>query len=206
MELREYFRIIGKYKLVFWTAVIVLTIGAFLLTKMQPKSYLASTTITVNKASTLKQSQVSYYLYDNYYNVQSSSLFSMIVTSWYDSPAGVKEIYAKAGIPLPDISQKALRKTFVAARVEPATIHVSITGTNQEELEKLINASFEVIQAKTNELGRSDTENVYDIVKFPPITTETTPDLWLNTLIGLVAGVLLGAILALAVDYFRKES
>lgn len=206
MELREYFRIIGKYKVIFWIAVVVLTLGAFAFTQMQPKSFLASTTITVNKSSTLKQSQVNYYLYDNYYNVQSSSLFSMIVTSWYDSPAGVKEIYTKAGIPLPDVSQKALRKTFKAARVEPATIHVSLTGTNKEGIEKLINASFEVVQAKTNELGRTDAENVYDIVKFPPIVSETTANLWLNTIIGLVAGLFLGAILALAVEYFKKES
>ena len=205
MELREYFRIIGKYKFAFWAVIIVLTLGAFLFTKMQHKSYLASTTITVNKASAMKQSQVNYYLYDNYYNVQSSSLFSMIVTSWFDSPSLIKEIYTKGGVHLPDISQKKLSKTFKAARVEPATIHLSLTGSDQDDIGKLIKSATSVVQDKTNELGRSDRENVYDIVTFDPIVSETTPNLLLNTLIGLIAGVLIGAVATLVIEYFKVE-
>ena len=206
MELREYFRIIGKYKLVFWGTIIILTLGAFIFTKMQPRAFLGSTALTVNKSSSLKQSEVSYYLYDNYYNVESSALFSQIITSWFGSAAVVKEIYEKAQLPLPSVSQRALSKTFKAVRIEPATIYVSLAGGDKEKIEKLINAAASIMQDKTNELGRTDTENVYDIVKFTPIVTDTTPNIWLNTLIGLLAVILLGAIVALAVDYFRKES
>ncbi len=204
MELREYFRIISKYKVIFWITVLVLTVGAFVFTKTQPKTFLASTALTVNKASSLKQSQVNYYLYDNYYNVQSSSLFSQIVTSWYSSAAVVAEIYNKAGIPVPNVSQKVLAKTFKAGRVEPATLNVSITGADKETVSKLIKASVDVMQAKTNELSKSDTENVYDLVTFPPLVNETSPNIWLNTVIGLFAGIFLGAVLALAIEYFRK--
>src|SRR3990167_824099 len=137
MELREYFRIIGRYKIIFWGVVILALAGTILFTKLQPKSYLASTTITVNKASSLKQSQVNYYLFDNYYNVQSSGLFSQIITSWFSSPALVKEIYSKADISLPPVSQKKLAKIFKAVRQEPATINISVTNSNKEEAEKL---------------------------------------------------------------------
>src|SRR3990167_9592573 len=187
MELREYSKIIGKYKFIFWGIVIVAVLGTIIFTKMQPQSFLASTALTVNKGSALKQSEVNYYLYDNYYNVQSSSLFSQIVTSWFGSPAVVKEIYTRAGIDLPNVSQRALSKTFKAVRVEPATINVSLSGADKEKNEKLINAAAEVMQDMTNELGRSDRENVYDIVKFAPIISETSPNLWLNTIIGLIA-------------------
>lgn len=205
MELREYFRIIGRYWKVFWAVIIIATIATFILTKTQPKSYLAATTLTVNKTSALMQSQTNYYLFDNYYNVQSSALFSQIVVSWIESPAVVKEIYTKADVILPAVSQKKLSKTFKAVRSEPATINISIVGSNKDEMEKLINAAAAVMQDKTNEISKSDKESIYDIVKFTPIVTETTPNLWLNTLIGLLAGVLLGAILALAVDYFRPQ-
>lgn len=205
MELREYFKIIGRHKTLFWGMVIAVILAGFIFTKIQPKSYLASTTLTVNKASVIRQSQVDYYLFDNYYNVQSSGLFSQIVASWFESPAVVNEIYLKAELPLPDISQKKLSKTFKAVREEPATINVSIVGSNQKEMEKLINAAATVMQDKTNELGMADQENIYDIVKFQSIITETTPNLWLNTLIGLIAGIILGAIVALSVEYFRKE-
>lgn len=203
MELREYFRIIGKYQWLFWTIVLVVVIATFLFSRFQPKSYLASTTLTVNKASALKQSQIDYYLFDNYYNVQSSGLFSQIVTSWFESPAVVKEIYKKADIPLPQVSQKKLSKIFKAVRQEPATINVSFSGSQKEEAEKLINAAAEIMQEKTNELGKADQENIYDIVKFSSIVSETTPNIWLNTLIGLVAGLILAIIIVLSIDYFR---
>jgi len=205
MELREYFKIIGKYKLVFWTIVVVATLGTFLFTKLQPKSYLASLTLTVNKATAVKQSAVNYYLYDNYYNVQSSSLFAQIVTSWFGSAGIVKDVYDKAGITLPNVSQKALTKTFKATRIEPATIYVSLTDSDKDQVTKLINASATVMQDKANELGRSDTENVYDVVNFTPVVSDTTPNIWLNTVIGLIAGILFGAIVALGIDYFEKS-
>lgn len=204
MELREYFKIIGRHKTIFWGLIILTTLAAFIFTKTQPKSYLASTTITVNKSSVLRQSQVNYYLFDNYYNVQSSGLFSQIVASWFSSPALVKEIYTKAEIALPNISQKKLAKTFKTVREEPATINVSIAGTNKEELEKLVSNAAQVMQEKTNELGASDKESIYDIVRFTPIVTENAPNLWLNTIIGLISGMFLGAVLALAIEYFRK--
>lgn len=203
MELREYFRIIGKYQWLFWAVIIVMVVATFLFSRFQPKSYLASTTLTVNKSSALKQSQIDYYLFDNYYNIQSSGLFSQIVTSWFESPAVVKEIYKKADIPLPEVSQKKLIKIFKAVRKEPATINVSFSGSDKDETEKLINAAAEVMQEKTNELGKADRDNVYDIIKFTPIVSETTPNLWLNTLIGLLAGLILGVIFVLAIDYFR---
>lgn len=203
MELREYFRIIGKYWKVFWGMVIGIIIATFIFTQTKPQTYLASTTLTVNKASAIKQSQVNYYLFDNYYNVQSSGLFSQIVVSWFGSPAVVKDIYQKAGVTLPNVSQSKLAKEFKAIREEPATINVSITGTDKDEMNRLINAAAEVMQEKTNELGKNDKDNIYDLVKFTSIVTETTPNLWFNILIGAFAGIILGAILALAIDYFR---
>jgi len=205
MELREYFKIIGKYGKLFWAVVIITIVATFLFTKMQPKSFLAATTLTVNKTSAIKQSQINYYIFDNYYNVQSSGLFSQIVVSWLSSPAVVNDIYTKAGLPLPNVSQAKLAKIFKAIREEPATVNVSINDSNRDEAEKLVNAAAAVVQEKTNELGQSDSENVYDIVKFTPVVTETTQNLWLNLLIGAVAGLILGAILALAVDYFKAE-
>jgi len=206
MELREYVKIIRKYWIVFWGAIIIVGLAALLYSKLQPKSYLASTTLTVNKASAIKQSQVNYYLYDNYYNVQSSALFSQIVVSWFSSPAVVKDIYEKAHVSLPDISQSNLAKTFKANREEPSTIKVSLVGTNKDETTNLMNAAADVIQENTNELGRQDKENVYDIIKFSPLVTDNSPNIVLNTIIGLIIGIIFGVILAIGIEYFRKEA
>jgi len=203
MELREYIKIIFKHWKAFWLIVILATVGTYLFTKMQPQAYLASTTLTVNKSSVLKQSQVNYYLFDNYYNVQSSGLFSQIVTSWFESPAVVKEIYTEAGVTLPEVSQGKLAKIFKAVRAEPATINVSYVGSDKVEAEKLVDAAADIMQEKTNEMGKSDRESVYDIVRFAPIVTDSTPNILLSTIIGLIAGIIFGIIVALGINYFK---
>jgi len=204
MELRDYIKIISKYKVIFWTVVLLCGISALVWSTVQPKSYLASNTYTLNKASTLKQNDISFYLYDNYYNVQSAALFSQIVTNWFESPSLVQEVYQKAGIPVPQVSQRKLSKTFKAIREEPATINVSLTGTNKEELQKLLNAASLVLQEKTDELGKNS-ENTYELAKFTPIVTDNNPNLILNSIIGLFAGLFLGIILTLGLDYFKQE-
>ena len=204
MELRDYLKIIGKYKIVFWTILILCGLSAMIWTKIQPTSYLASTTFTVNKSSALKQKDVNYYLYDNYYNVQSAGLFSQIVTTWFESPSLVTDVYNKAGITVPNVSQKNLSKTFKAVRTEPATINVSISGTNKDDLTKLLNAAAVVLQEKTDDLNKSG-ENIYDIAKFTPVVSNDSPNLALNTIIGLFAGLLLGIVIILGVEYFKDE-
>lgn len=204
MELKEYFKIIGKRWWIVLLSVLILAGGAYIFQKSQPKTYLASTTLTVNKASAMKQSQVNYYLYDNYYNIQSSQLFSQIVTSWFGSPAVITEIYQKSGVTVPDIAQTQLSKQIKALRQEPATINVSLVNANRDDALKLINAAAEVMQDKTNELARSDQENVYNIVKFASIVTDNKPNIMLNTAIALVVGLMFGIVLTLTVEYFRK--
>lgn len=204
MELREYIKIINKYKLIFWSIVILCALSALIWTKIQPKSYLASNTYTVNKTSALLQKDASFYQFENYYNVQSSGLFSQIVTNWFESPSLVKEIYENAGIPVPAVSQKKLSKTFKAIREEPATINVSVTGSDKEELITLLNSASEVLQQKTNGMSKNS-ENVYELAKFTPIVNDNSPNLILNTIIGLFAGIFLAIILAMGLDYFKSE-
>lgn len=204
MELRDYIKIIGKNFWVFIIIVVLSAVFAFGFTKTRPTTYTSSTTFTVNKGSVLKQSQSNYYLFDNYYNVQSAALFSQIVQLWFESPALVTEVYQKAGITLPDVSQKELGKTFKAVRDEPAIINVSVSGPDKDQLQKLMNSAYTVLQAKTNELGSNDT-SFYQLAKFEPVVTKDQPSLLLNTAIGLISGIILGVLITLAIAYFKEE-
>lgn len=204
MELKDYFKLIAKHKVVFWTIVVLAGISALVFTTAQPKSYLASTTFTVNKSSSIKQKDSTTYLFDNYYNIQSAGLFSQIVTTWFESPSLVTEIYNNAGIPVPNVSQKKLSKTFKAIREEPATINVNLTGTNKDDLNKLLNSAAEVLQDKTNELSKNG-ETIYELAKFKPVVTDNSQNLILNTIIGLFAGIFLAVLLVLGLEYFKEE-
>jgi len=204
MEIRDYFKIFSRYVLWFVIIVILTGFSAYLWTKNQPQSYLASTTVTVNKASALKQQDVNYYLYDNYYNVQSAALFSQIVVSWFTSPAFVTEIYAKAGVNAPDIAQAKLGKIFKAVRQEPSTINLSVSSGNKEEASKLIAAATDVLQEETNKLSKNS-DSLYEIAKFVPVVSDNKPNVATNTLLGLLAGLVISVFLSLGLEYFRKK-
>lgn len=203
MELRDYLKLINKNKIIFWVVVALCGLSALVWTMSLPKTYLASTTFTVNKSSSISQKDSTTYLFDNYYNIQSAGLFSQIVTTWFESPSLVTEIYQNAGIPVPNVSQKKLSKTFKAIREEPATINVNLTGTSKDELNKLLNSAATVLQEKTNDLSKSG-DSLYDLAKFTPVVSDNSPNLILNTIIGLFAGLFLAALLVLGVEYFKE--
>jgi capsular polysaccharide biosynthesis protein len=204
MEIKDYLNIFQRN--IVWFVIIVILCGfsAFLWTKRQPQSYLASTTITVNKTSPLKQENVNYYLYDNFYNIQSASLFSQIVVNWFTSPAFVTEIYQKAGVTVPGVSQSGLARIFRAVRQEPATVNLSVAADTNENAMKLINAATDSVQNETNKLSKNS-DSLYDIAKFAPIVSDNKPNVLMNTGIGLMAGLIISIFLSLALEYFRKK-
>ncbi len=203
MEIRDYFKIFKKYLTLFAVIIILGGASAYFWTKSQPKTFLASTTVTVNKASALAQQDVNYYLYDNYYNVQSAALFSQIVVSWFTSPAFVTEIYEKAGLAVPQIAQNKLGKIFRAVRQEPSTINLSVASANKDEVAKLITAATDVLQEETNKLSKNS-DALYEIAKFKPVVSDNAPNIVLNTLIGLFAGLVISIFLCLGLEYFKE--
>lgn len=204
MELRDYFKIIGRHIWIVLVIVIVAVVSAYFFNRGKAMTYTASNTFTVNKSSTLKQEQTPYYLYDNFYNVQSADLFAQIVAKWFVSPSFTESVYQEAGIPSRDLSQKALGDTFLAAYQVPATVNVSVTGENKDNVTKLMTAAAKVAQEKTDELGQGQS-SYYTITNFAPVVSENKPKLKTDLLIGLISGVILGILAALAIFYFKKE-
>lgn len=205
MELRDYVKIIGRHFWVFLVIVILTTGFALIFTKTRSTTYTALTTFTVNRASTLKQSQLNYYLYDNYYNEQSATLFAQTAQTWFKSPAFVTAVYQTAGLPLPNISQKSLGKTFKVAGDTTAVFNISLTGANKDETAKLMAAADNVARAKIKEQGSSDDTTFYQLNKFDAILSQDMSNLTLNVAIGLFSGLILGILVALAIAYFKAE-
>jgi capsular polysaccharide biosynthesis protein len=200
MELRDYIGILKRHFIVFIAIIILTTVAAYAFTKMKPDSYTAQTTITVTNTSNLKQSQVNYYLFDNYYKNQSALLFSQTVSKWYVSDSFLNQVYQKAGI---DNANSANSKFNVGASVTP-TLTVSITGKDKSELTNMVNSSVEVVQSETDKINKVS-DSSFTISSFAPTVAQNNPGTKLNTIIGFISGIILGYITIILIAYFKRE-
>lgn len=204
MELRDYFSIIGRHIWVVIIVIIAATFSAWFYSRSQVPTYTSTNTFTISKNPLAKQSQTPYYLYDNFYNIQSSDLFAQIVTKWFSAPSFSQEVYQKAGLSAANLSAKDLGKTFIAVYQIPATINVSITSENKDTVTTLMNTAPDVIKEKTAELGQGQ-ENYYEISNFTPVVSVNKTSTKMNIVIGFASGAILGILAALAIFYLKKE-
>ena len=204
MELMDYLKIIKKYLAIFSIIVLISTALAFILTKAQPITYTAATTFNATKSAKVNPAEI----YDPANKIcsglQLSSEYSQMVTAWFNSPAIVQEIYHQADLTVPDITQDNLAKTFKALHTPEGVISVTVSGQNPEELPRLLTAANSVLQSKTNDLSDRNNYN-YQLSEETPVVTKDATHLGLNTLVGLVSGIILAIVATMALEYFRKN-
>jgi capsular polysaccharide biosynthesis protein len=205
MELKDYLKIIGKsWATIFGIAAIV-TILVTIWTMIQPLRYDASNTIVVNKPDPVSQRDASYYQYDKYYAIQASSLYSDTLAAWLSSPDTAKEIYEKAGYPVPDVTIKKLAKIFKPRQQPPVTVSVTIRDQDKDKAERLVNAAVDVLKSKVDQQHASDAQgDHFEIFNGKTIVLPAREDLLLNMVIGAVAGLIVGFMTAFLKEYLRS--
>lgn len=205
MELKDYLRIIAKW----WSTILGLTVIINLLiiawTIFQPVKYESSVAIVINKPNLVPQSGASYFQYDKYYSIQASSLYADTLAAWLASPSTAEEIYIKAGLAVPDLSLKKLSRIFKPRQLPPVTLNVTVKDRDKAKAELLVNTAARVLEEKATEQGRDDsTEHRFTIIKGKTVTASAKPDFVLNTLAGLIAGLIIGLGSAFLREYLKK--
>ncbi len=204
MELRDYLLIIGRaWKLIVGTTLAIV-IAILVWSVLQPLRYESGATIVVNKPNTVSQRTANYYQYDKYYSIQAASLYSDTLAAWLSSPSTAREIFEKAGLPVPDVSLTKLGRIFKPRQLPPVTLSISVTDEDKAKAEKLVNASVEVLKGKTDQQNQTDdVDHYFTIISGKTVTAPKKQDLAINSLIGLIGGLILGLILAFLSYYLR---
>lgn len=209
MELRDYLKIIGKKIWVFLACIIIITLGSYLFTKMQPISYEGgfSAYVIVNDGANSNLSiNDKYFSYDDYYAWQSSTAFADTVVSWLGDPANITEIYAKTNSTINTGGLKNYSKLFTVKKQLPSTVVVSIDSRDKNEVENLLAGAQEFIKAKTADwINRGIIQNTAIDVNNSIIVTQK-PAVALNSALGLVAGIIIGLVLVFFVDYMTRKN
>ncbi len=206
MELKDYLRMISRSWQLIIGITILVTALVLVWSVLQPVKYESSTTVVVNKPNPVSQRSVSFFQYDKYYSIQASSLFADTLTAWLSSPSTAKEIFEKAGFPVPDVNLRKMSRIFKPRRLPPATLNVTVVDKDREKAEKLVSAAVAVIEEKTEEQRKNDDpDHYFTIISGSMVTAAAKQDLLINTLVGLIGGLILGLIGGFLREYLRKQ-
>lgn len=207
MELKDYLKIISRYRTTFLATILLTLIATVAFTFLMPAQYEAAASITVNKHSQVEQEKANYYQYDDFYSIQAAGFFADTIANWIASPTTVYEIYFAAREQVPDkATLKSLAKTFKTKKqTNINTVDISIRDRDKDRVDHLIKGAVTVVKNRTDELKKSaKTENFFAVVDAQPVIVKLEPNYILNTIIGLILGLILATTLVLGVNYFKE--
>lgn len=205
MEFKEYIRIIQKNLWLIAVSIILVAAFAYVYTARQPIIYEANSDLTIIPKSGTELKNV--YEYDGYYALQSASLFGNTIISWFQSPDIVADIYQKSGVSVDNTSSKSLGKLIKASLVPNSfSVKFQIKDTNKERVLKLAKTTTSAIQNKTANFNQKSTTKVkFEIADSEPIIITVRPQKEFYTLVGALAGLILGTFFGFVFEYFRKS-
>lgn len=206
MELSEFFKILRReIRIVLGVPLIAVVVSLIVLAR-QPAKFETATTLTLTRSTSLNQAEVPFYLYDNYYAIQSSGFIADTVLAWFNSPAIVKEIYDRAEISTTNLTPKALIRTFRARKIIPANVELTTAHPDQATGERLIRSATQSVTERIKELSTAGEKSGGEFTVFAeePITTVAVRPFGLVALGSLLVGLLAGVIVALLKYYLAK--
>jgi len=194
--------IFSKYK---WLIVVVVIVGicsAIAFSLIKAPYFDTSLSFSINRVN---HQNTAEYEYDGYYAIQASDLFSQTVMSWFMTPSVLLEIYESAGIDPQISSLEEISSRFKTKKYSPQNIVVRYKERDYDTADKIATAITTTIQNKAKLSNKtSDDEALFEVIGTNPVIVERVPNLWLNTLIGLLIGLIFGSLLAYTIEYLKR--
>lgn len=195
MGLIEVIEIIKARIVTIIAIILIFALAGFIGTSLQKPVYQASASIAAITLTPVRQQDVDYFLYENFYSVQAGSFLAESVSSWLTSPSVVAEIYAKSQYQLPSVDARKLGKTFSAVKqtINTSVVDYSTKDTDREKAQKLVAAAGEVITQNVKSLGMNEASGIkYETVASQPVVVETPKKTLFNTILAALAGLIFG--------------
>lgn len=204
MELRDYLAIIGKRIWLFIIVVAIVTLGTYFFIASQPTTYDASSSISVLVKPSAESE--AYYEYDNYYALEANKLLASEVANWFQSPSNIQEIYQKAQLSLPEVKIQKIPKLIDVKTKQPATILIYVHQKEEKMAKGLVEATLDFVKDKIENLVKKGSLKSVDLEIAPVMVVGHQPSVLLNTVIGFVAGLVIGLALVFLVEYLTPQN
>ena len=202
MELKEYIKIIKKNSKLILAVAVIVGLTAFLFSVLQPVKYEASLSLFMNKDKTQETDD---FKYDGYYALQAGEIIVGSVVERLKSPETVDTIYQEAGVKHNFKNLRSYAKKFTAKKMSAQYVEVKFKTNSREDAEKISAAIVKITESKIKTLKESSEQELsFSIESGKPIIIESKPNAFLNLIIGLISGFVLGIFVVFGREYFRQ--
>lgn len=202
MELKEYLKIIRKYKTLFVATIAVVVLAVFAFFYLQPIHYNTSLTLNITRSGSQSTEQ---YKYDDFYRLQADEKFAETIVEWLRSPRIVADIYTSAGIAGSGRSSLGkLSKSVSAEKRSSQVVAVAFSAPNEDAAQKIAGATADTLAKLTQNLNVEQKENTwFKIAPESPVIVRYEPSFWRVLLGSLVGGVFLAFWVVMVRHYLK---
>lgn len=193
--------IVLQYRwLIILTALIAAAAG-LIYSYAKPVEYDTSISFFVNR---INIQETEDYQYDGYYAIQASDLFSQNVMSWMMTPSVLLQVYDKAGIDPQIKTVEQFTSRFRVRQYSPQNIAVRFRERDEDTAQTIADAIIATVQEQSSQAIKTESDKShFEVVGATPVIVEKKPIVWLNTLLALVAGLLIGLAGAYAIAFVK---
>lgn len=200
MELKSYLKIVRKERKMILTFAAVTALSAWIFSISMPAKYETSVSLLLKKEGSQPTDE---FKYNGYYALESGKIIADNIEKLLQSPLVVDEIYRNSAVDPAFKNIKGYKKKFTAHKMSNMYVEVSFEAESREDAEKISRALTETVGRKVEETKKESEEEIaFSIDNSQPIIIESRPDARVNTLAGLISGLLLGTLAAFLKKYF----
>ena len=206
MELKEYVKIVKRYKMLFFGVWIIFAGFVMVWFFSRPQSFEAVMSIDIARHSGQESSQSSgEYDFDQYYRLEADESFAETLVQWLKDPGVVNFVFSDSKIQASGESLSSYSKFFKAERLASNYIQVKYATNSTAEAAAIFNSAKEIIAAKTDALNAdSKDSNWFKAIFSGPVVAQKKLQL-LPVLVGALVGGFLLSIFSVLTRYYWKD-
>ena len=204
MELREYTKIIKEGGLLITVLAVGLGGLGFFVSSKLPPTYTASLTLYVKRQAT--EAREDYYTFDGYYSQQAAEKFTETAVGFLKSKYILLASAKLADLSTDQESLEQLESSIQIKQVAPQLVSLEV---NKEEAEAAKTSCTALAQATTERINllnqTGDKAISVDLLNPEPLVEKNAPKVILNSLVGILTGILLASLYIFLKEYFRSQ-
>lgn len=201
MELREYIEVFQKNLRLVLILPVVFGGAAFFISQQLPPTYTASLTVYVKRQASEPTGE--FYTFDGFYSQQAAEKFTETVVGFLKSKDILLASAKLADLPTDQEGLKRLEKSIKVRQEAPQLVSLKVTQENGEQAKKFSATLAQAAAERINLLNQTGDKAIsVDLLNKEPLVEKNEVPVVVNTLAGVVLGLLAAYIYILLKEYF----